>query len=159
MTDRSADGFDISASRLIGAERADVFAFLSDLENHWLIADRFVEVVDLEGPPGARTGGRVRIRGPFGVRRTASTRVDYARPVAEMGGSAQISDATSAQVRWLLRDAAGGTAVTLGAMVESAGAADRLLLALGGMAWMRRRFASTLRTLDARLAAERHVEA
>lgn len=152
MTGGSRDGFDISASRLVRAERADVFAFLSDLENHWLIADRFVEVVELKGPPGARTGGRVLIRGPLGVRRTARTRVDFARPVEEMCGSAHIGDATSARVRWLLREDGGGTGVTLAANINRAGPLDRLLLALGGMAWMRGRFASTLAVLDARLS-------
>ena len=144
--------FAIRAHRLVRAERAEVFAFLADLENHWLIADRFVEVVELTGPPGARTGGRVRIRGPFGVQRVARTQVDFARPVDEMGGSAQIGEVTTAQVRWLLRAGDGGTAVTLAAQVERAGPRDRLLLTLGGRAWMRRRFATTLQTLDGRLA-------
>ncbi len=152
MTGRSPEPFDIGASRLVRAERPDVFAFLSDLENHWLIADRFVEVLELDGPPGARTGGRVRIRGPLGVRRTARTRVDYARPFEEMGGSAQLTDATTAQVRWLLREDTAGTAVTLAARIDRAGQLDRLLLAAGGMAWMRRRFAATLESLDARLS-------
>ncbi|MDP9385323.1 MAG: SRPBCC family protein, partial [Actinomycetota bacterium] len=124
-----SDAFDISASRLVAADRADVFAFLADLENHWLLADRFVDVVDLDGPPGARTGGAVRVRGPLGVHRTALTRVDYARPLEEMGGSARIGGATTAHVRWFLRSAGGGTAVTLAANVDRAGALDRLLLA------------------------------
>jgi hypothetical protein len=58
------------------------------------VSGRFAEraeVVDLAGPPGARTGGCVGVRGPFAVRRTATTRVDFARPVAEMGGSAEMS--------------------------------------------------------------------
>ena len=148
-----SERFDIWSRRVIAADRAEVFAFLTDLENHWLIADRFVDVVDLEGPPGARTGGCVRIRGPFGVHRSARTRVDYAAPPEEMGGSARIGHATAAHVRWLLEPAGGATAVTLGATVEHAGTLDRLLLGLGGLAGMRRRFDNTLRALDARVAA------
>lgn len=144
---------DISVTRVVAADRDVVFRFLSDLENHWLIADRFVEVLDLDGPPGARTGGHVRIRGPLGIRRTARTQVDFARPVEEMGGSAQLGRRTSADVRWLLRPGDGTTAVTLGAHIRHAGRLDRLLLALGGTAWMRQRFAGTLRTLDSRLRA------
>lgn len=117
-------------------------------ESHWLIADCFVDVVDLEGPPGARTGGRVRIRGPLGVRRTARTRVDFAHPVEEMGGSADFGAVTSAEVRWVLQPHERGTAVTLGANIRRAGLRDRMLLGLGGIAWMRRRFDGTLRALE-----------
>lgn len=127
--------------------------FLSDLENHWLIADRFVEVIDLTGPPGARTGGHVRVHGPLGVRRTASTRVDFASPVHEMGGSAQIAGGTVASVRWLLAPRDGRTQVTLGATIEQAGTLDRLLLRAGGSAWMRSRFEGALSRLEDRLAA------
>lgn len=147
------DSFDISATRIVAADRGDVFAFLSDLENHWLIADRFVDVRDLEGPPGARTGGRVRIRGPLGVRRTAHTRVAFAHPVEAMGGSAQLGHTTSAEVRWLLRPQDAGTAVTLGATLRRAAPLDRLLLSVGGVAWMRRRFDGSLRALDHLLSA------
>ena len=152
MTDGTRDAFEISATRLVAAAPRDVFGFLSDLENHWRIADRFVDVVELDGPPGARTGGRVRVRGPLGVRRTARTQVDFARPVEAMGGSARLG-ATSAEVRWLLAPEDGGTAVTLAAGIRSAGRLDRLLLALGGMAWMRRRFDGTLRALEGQVGA------
>ena len=151
--------FDIAVSRVVAAGREEVFAFLSDLENHWLIADRFVEVVELDGPPGSRTGGRVRIRGPLGVRRTARTQVDFARPVEEMGGSARLGGATSAEVRWLLQPSGGDTAVTLGASIRHAGPRDRLLLTLGGLPWMRRRFAGALRALDAQMRARQRANA
>ena len=151
MSELPVSAFDISATRVVAADRGDIFRFLSDLENHWLIADRFVDVVELEGPLGARTGGRVRIRGPLGVRRTARTQVDFARPFEEMGGSAHLSGATVAEVRWLLRPHDAGTSVTLGARIRRTGPRDRLLLALGGMAWMRRRLDGTLRALDDRL--------
>lgn len=95
----------------------------------------------------------MRIRGPFGLQRTARTCVDYASPPSEMGGSARIGRATTSQVRWLLHSADGATAVILGATIEHAGTLDRLLLRLGGRAWMRRRFGSTLCALEARVAA------
>ncbi len=146
---------DIRASHLVRADAADLFAFLADLENHWAIAGRFVDVVDLTGPPRARTGGRVRIRGPLGLRRTAHTQVDYARPVEEMGGSARIGATTTARVQWRLRPQGDATAVTLAAKIEQTGRFDRLLLALGGRTWLRQRFKSTLQALEARLAADR----
>lgn len=152
---RPTGGFDISATRVIPADCGDVFGLLLDLENHWRIAGRFVEVVELDGPSGARTGGRVRIRGPLGVRRTARTQVDFARPVEEMGGSAEVGRATSADVRWLLRPHAGGAQVTLAASIRHAGRLDRVLLGLGGIAWLRRRFADALRALEREVHADR----
>ena len=55
------------------------------------------------------------------------------------------------EVAWEIRSAGGGSLVSLSAEVERASTADRLLLALGGRAWLRRRFASVLETLDRRL--------
>ena len=43
----------IEAAALVPAEPQEVFAFLSDLGNHWRLASRFVEVVELES---ARNG-------------------------------------------------------------------------------------------------------
>jgi hypothetical protein len=60
----------IEATAIVPAPAKDVFAFLADLENHWLVADRFVGVITLEGPRGARSGGVVALRGPLGLRRT-----------------------------------------------------------------------------------------
>jgi uncharacterized protein YndB with AHSA1/START domain len=141
---------EIAAEREIGQPPEDVFAFLTDLENHWLIADRFVDVVELEGPPGARHGGRVRIRGPLGIRRTATTRVLTALPTTAMQGGAWIGALTHARVKWRLEPGGAGTRVALHATVQDASALDRLLLALGGRRWMQRRFESTLERLAER---------
>ncbi len=143
---------EMHATRSVAADAEQVFAFLADLGHHWLIADRFVEVVELDGSPGASRGGRVRLRGPFGLRRTARTRVELARPPEEMGGRAELSGGTVAHVRWLLRRADGRTVVTLGATVENAGRLDRLLLGLGGRAWLRSSFEGALCALERRLA-------
>jgi len=70
-----------------------------------------------------------------------------------MGGSARPGQRTSADVRWLLRPHEGGTTVTLAAGLRETGPWDSLLLALGGMAWLRRRFAGTLRALEHQLSA------
>jgi uncharacterized protein YndB with AHSA1/START domain len=143
-------GGQIAAEREVARTPEDVFAFLADLENHWLIADRFVEVVDLEGPSGARHGGRVRVRGPLGVRRTATTRVLSAEPGIRMQGGAWIGARTHARVEWTLEPSGSGTRVRLEATVQDASALDRLLLALGGHRWMQRRFESTLERLAER---------
>jgi hypothetical protein len=140
----TSDG-EIRASRLVDAAREEAFEFLADLENHWRLADRFIEVLTLECNAGAPAhGGRVRIRGPFGVRRTAVTRVLAFDPPQQMVGLAELGRGTRAFVRWKLSGGAGGTRVALEATVDRLGWLDRLLLDLGGRAWLERRFRSVL---------------
>jgi Polyketide cyclase / dehydrase and lipid transport len=138
---------DISASGLVPAGREAVFAFLAELDNHWRVADRWIDVVALDGDGD---GGHVRLHGPLGLRRTARTQVLAAQPPALLEGNAELGR-TLARVSWTLQEHPRGTLVQLEARVERAGAADRLLLALGGRAWLRRRFAVTLAHLAATL--------
>ena len=144
----------IEADGLIPAGREAVFAFLADLANHWDLADRWVEVVSLTP---AHDGGRVTVRGPLGLRRTVETRVDEVEPPACIEGTARLGR-TRAVVRWELRPESRGTRVHLVATVLAAGPIDRLLLAAGGRAWLRRRFTVTLSRL-AQTVAARQVEA
>jgi hypothetical protein len=141
---------DVEAAALVPASPEEVFAFLDDLGNHWIVADRFVEVVDLHRPDGERAeGGAVRLRGPLGVRRTVVTRVVAVRPPRLLIGTAAVGEHTRARVSWTLAGANGSTQVRLAAAVERASRLDRALLALGGRWWLRRRFAATLEGLVA----------
>ena len=142
---------DIGASEVVPAPREAVFDFLSDLGNHWAVAGRWIEVVALDGDGD---GGRVRIRGPLGVRRTAVTSVERADPPKRLEGIARVGR-TEALVAWTLREQRdGGTEVRLAATVMRAGPLDRAVLALGGASWMRRLFAATLAHLAMRFATE-----
>ena len=96
--------------------------------------------------------GRVRIRGPLGLRRTARTAVADATPSHVMHGTAELSGGTLARVAWELAEDTGGTTVRLSAAVERAAPMDRLLLAVGGRAWMKRRFDAILERLDEELS-------
>lgn len=140
----------IRASRLVPAPPAALFEFLADLENHWWLAGRFIEIVSLErDPDGAATGGRVRMRGPLGLHRTAATRVLVVESTRRMVGLAEVGGRTRADVEWTLDPAADGrTRVRLEAAVDRAGPVDRALLALGGRAWLKRRFAAVLERLE-----------
>ncbi|HEX8741735.1 MAG TPA: SRPBCC family protein [Thermoleophilaceae bacterium] len=136
---------DVEATALVPADVEEVFDFLDDLGNHWMVADRFVEVVDLHRPAGDRAeGGRVRLRGPLGVRRTVTTRVVAAKAPRLLIGTAEIGERTRARVSWALAGHRGSTRVRLAAGIERASRLDRALLALGGRRWLRRRFESTL---------------
>ena len=147
---RLAEPDGIRAVRVIPAPRERVFAFLADLENHWLITDRFVRVMSLDGPAGSRRGGQVRIRAPFGLTRTASIRVEDSHPPAELIGSASVGDGTKAEVRWRLSENGAGTRAELTAHLLSASRRDRVLWAAGGRFWMRRRLQRALAGLDER---------
>jgi hypothetical protein len=152
---RSSPAGGIVAVGRVPAPSDEVFDFLSDLENHWLLADRFIEVIELERPaPGAPAhGGRVRMRGPLGLSRTAVTRVaDMDRP-RTMAGTAEVGARTRARVSWMLSAVDGSTAVELRAEVVEAARLDRLLLAAGGAGWMRRRFQRILAALARRFSA------
>lgn len=149
---------DVGATALVPAPPEEVFAFLADLGNHWIVADRFVEVVDLFRPEGQRAeGGAVRLRGPLGVRRTVTTRVVAVKPPRLLIGTAEIGESTRARVSWTLASHSGSTRVRLAAAVERASGLDRALLALGGRWWLRRRFAATLEGLVEEFAGRAHA--
>ncbi len=137
----------ISAEKLVPAPMEQVFAFLADLDDHWLLAGRFIEVVELEGAPGERRGGKVRIHGPLGVRRTAATAVEQVEPPTAIRGTASIGSITQAQVEWQLVEQASGTRVGLSAEVLRATPLDSVVLALGGAWWLQRRFEEILAVL------------
>ena len=148
-------GREIRASRLVQAPQEEVFEFLADLENHWRLADRFVGVLTLDREAGGPAhGGRVCMRGPLGVRRTAATRVLAADPPQQMVGVAELGRRTRAFVRWKLSEGEGGTGVRLEATADRVGWLDRLLLVLGGRAWLERRFRAVLDRLADVLRAE-----
>jgi hypothetical protein len=151
----SASAPRIAAERVVDAAPADVFGFLADLENHWLLADRFVEVLSLERPAGGgpARGGTVRMRGPLGIGRTARTRVDQAHPPNSMAGIASVGKRTEAHVLWTLTPVPEGTLVRLEATVARAGRGDALMLAAGGRRWLAHRFEAILATLAARVHA------
>jgi hypothetical protein len=139
----------IEASTEVHASAAMVFEYLSGLDNHWRLADRWIEVLSLDRPPVADPDdppdrGRVRMRGPLGLSRTAATRVLAADPPSSIAGSAAIGRGTIATVSWTLDDLGEVTRVRLAAELESASALDRVLLSLGGRRWLRRRFSAVL---------------
>ncbi len=145
------------------ASPEEVFDYLARLENHWRLMDDSVDVLSLDGDGNGEAGpdcGVVRMHGPLGIGRVAHTRVlELDRPrllrgVAEIGRRVDGGRRTEGEVSWRLEPDGSGTRVTLAARVTRAGAADRVLLALGGRAWMAARFGLALRHLAAHFAAE-----
>jgi hypothetical protein len=136
----------------IGAPRGAIFAFLERLENHAALGGGSVELLLAEGPPATAGAALVRLRGPLGIRRTASTAILRTELPGSISGRATIGPQTRAHISWDIEPVPDGSAVTLRATVEAAAPRDRLLLALGGRWWLRRRFASALTFLSDQLA-------
>jgi len=143
---------EFEATALIPAPPEDVFEFLCDLENHWRLTGRHVNVVSLNGD---RDGGTVQIRGPLGIRRTARTKVTASRGPRLIIGVAELPSGTRARVSWTLAGRMNQTRVKLAADVERAAVVDRLVLALGGRAWMTRMFERALGRLADRFSEQR----
>jgi hypothetical protein len=137
----------IEAQVLVDAPVDAVWALLDDLREHWLLADHWTEVLRVD-----EDGGTILLRGPLGLRRTADVRVTDRVAPTDLEGVAHLG-ATSARVRWTLVAVDDvSTRVTLESDVLTAGAGDRLLLALGARRWLHWRFVVTLRRLNERVS-------
>jgi uncharacterized protein YndB with AHSA1/START domain len=143
----------IAATRTSPHPPHQVFELLSDLRNHWRLEERFVEI-----DHATDRAGRIRIRGPLGLRQVAQTEVVEAQPPAPVGrlhGRAEIGRSTRGDVyREIRPGGAGGSEVTLTAVPERLGAPDAFLLAAGGRRWLCRLFGGALGRLDAVLAEQ-----
>ena len=89
----------------------------------------------------------MRIRGPLGLSRIATTRVLAADEPRELRGRAEIGRGTVGAVRWTIAASGSGSEVTLAAVVERARPLDRAILALGGRRYLERGFAEALEQL------------
>lgn len=132
----------------IPAEAA--YDFLSHLPNHARIAGRRLRVESLATE---RLGGRIVIRGPMGLRRTAVTTITYLTPPLGVGGTAEVGRTTIGRVEWKIQRLTTGCRVTLTATILRIGALDRVLFALGGRWWLARGFERAITLLGA-VAAE-----
>jgi uncharacterized protein YndB with AHSA1/START domain len=151
----------IEAEALIDARPEAVFDYLARLDHHWQLMDGSVEVLSLDGDgDGGPDQAVVRLHGPLGLGRTAHTQVLEAERPKLLRGRASIgrrSDGgrvTEGEVTWTLEQTgAERTRVHLSATVLSASLADRVVLALGGRAWMQARFRAALSRLVAQARA------
>lgn len=137
----------IAARKDVRVPAETLYAFLATLDNHWLLADRFVSLVRLHGPVRSRTGGEIVIRGPWGLRRHARTRLDTYEQASRIVGTAAVGRRTVARVTWALTPIPGGTDVALTASVLAASPLDRVLL-LVAASWLRRRFLAAIVRLE-----------
>jgi hypothetical protein len=133
-----------------------VFGYLEDLSNHVSLAPGSARVLSLG--PGDRGLGHavVRLTGPLGLRRTASTEIIRADAPGFIAGRASVGSRTRACVTWRIAADEDGSGVTLSAAIEAAGPLDALVLRLGGRRWIARRFAAALGVLQRQLQEAAH---
>ena len=132
------------ATERIPVARARLFERLALLENHWALADRWVEVLSVNGNGD---GGEVRLHGPFGLGRTARTTVDRVEEPELIEGTAEVGPHTRGRVSWRFADDGAGTLVTLRAELDGGSPADRLIWTAGGRIWLEGRLRATLQRL------------
>ena len=146
----------ISARRHLPVAPDDAFAFLSRPHNHRRLVTTRIALHELElTSDGRLRGARMALLGPLWLRRPARTRVVSASRPAHLAGTARVGSGTEVEVRWDLEPAAAGTTlVSLSATAARLAASDRLLLALGGRAWVRRLFGDTLEQLAEEVCKE-----
>ena len=144
-----------SADVALPAERA--FAFLADLGNHWRLASRWIEVVELRPATGPAEGATVILSGPFGMSRTVHTTVQSTDPPCAIRGHGR-SGRTHADVAWRLDDRGDrGDRVRVAVEVTLVRAElrDRIVWSAGGRRWLAARLAQTLADLEASVAGAR----
>jgi hypothetical protein len=137
----------VAAEATLPVPEHEVFELLADLDRHRLLTDRGMRILRLDGPPGRRSGGLVELRGPFGVRRHARTRVRGAEFPTRLWGTAETPDGSRALLDWHLRPQPVGTRVRIELQIDPS-ERDRLLLACGGRVWLARRLRAGLRRLE-----------
>jgi carbon monoxide dehydrogenase subunit G len=142
----------IAASTEIAAPAEAVVRFLADLENHVQLAPGEVELLSLERRPDLGDHAVVRLRGPSGIRRTASTELMRPSASSSIIGRAWIGKNTAASVAWRIRPLGAGSAVTLCATIDATSALDGLLLRAGGRRWLTRQFSAALEHLAYQLS-------
>jgi len=129
-----------------------VFGYLDDLANHVSLAPTSARVMSLGPGPRGLGHAVVRLTGPLGLRRTATTEIIRADAPGFLAGRARVGSHTAACVTWRIAADEEGSDVTLSASIEAAGPLDALVLRLGGRRWIARRFATALDTLAGLLA-------
>ena len=146
---------EIDAEAVVPAPPEAVFDYLARLDHHWQLMDDSVNVIELAGEEESGPDRAVvRMHGPLGIGRTAHTQVLAAARPSMLRGRAGIGRRTDGEritegeVSWTLEPEGEGTRVRLEARVKQAGLGDRVILALGGRAWLRTRLRDALGRLQ-----------
>jgi hypothetical protein len=95
----------IASSRLVPAPPDTVFRYLEDLAHHEGLAPHAADLMTLCRRPWGLDRAIVRLRGPLGLRRTATTELVRTEPPRLLVGRAMLGSRTTASVTWTISSA------------------------------------------------------
>jgi hypothetical protein len=134
---------EVRAARSISAPGERIFGFLESLEHHFELIGRRAERL-----AAASTGAWVRLRGPFGVRRTVRTSLTYTQSPEAIVGRVEAGRRSRGTVRWSIQRSDVGSWVQVVAHADALGPLDAVLLRLGGRRWLARSLELALEGLE-----------
>jgi uncharacterized protein YndB with AHSA1/START domain len=142
----------VTTSVIIDAPRERVFEYLEDLANHPEFTDHYLVDWRLtrEDSVGRGAGARFRIAAPgnrFGWGDVTFVEVEAPRRIVEAGRSGKGNRIRTLGVYELAEGIHGTTRVQFTLQTESAVLSDKIMQALGGRAWVKRKNAKALRRL------------
>jgi uncharacterized protein YndB with AHSA1/START domain len=144
------DAFTVSTT--ISRPREEVFDYLADIANHAEFSDHYLVDWHLlrEDPRGVGAGARFRVKAPLNRFSWADLTISEVQPpyrILQRGRGGKFNR-TRIVAAYTLQPASGGsTRVELTFETEPALSSDRLMEALGGRSWMRRKSARAMRRL------------
>jgi uncharacterized protein YndB with AHSA1/START domain len=146
------DAFTVSTT--ISRPREEVFDYLSDIANHAEFSDHYLVDWHLlrEDPRGVGAGARFRVKAPLNRFAWADLTISELQPpfrILERGRGGKYNRIRIVAIYTLQPAAGGGTQVDLTLETETALPSDRLMDAMGGRSWMRRKSARAMRRLTA----------
>jgi hypothetical protein len=144
------DAFTVSTT--ISRPREEVFEYLSDIANHAEFSDHYLVDWHLlrEDPRGVGAGARFRVNAPLNRFSWADLTIsELQRPfrILERGRGGKYNRIRIVAIYTLQPAPGGGTQVDLTLETETALPSDRLMDAMGGRSWMRRKSARAMRRL------------
>ncbi|HEX5308835.1 MAG TPA: SRPBCC family protein [Solirubrobacteraceae bacterium] len=142
----------MSASAVISAPREQVFEYLQDIANHAEFTDHYLVDWRLtrESSVGLGAGARFRVKAPgnrFSWADATLTEVSAPHRIVETGRTGKANRIRTLGVYELSPAPGGATRVQFTLETEARVLSDRLMEALGGRAWLKRKNAKAMRRL------------
>ena len=144
----------LTVSTVISAPREQVFEYLKDIANHAEFTDHYLVDWHLtrEDPVGRGAGARFRVKAPGNRFSWAdSTLAEVAAPhrIVEVGRTGKANRIRTLGVYELSAAPGGATRVQFTLQTETTVLSDRIMEALGGRAWLKRKNQKAMRRLRA----------
>lgn len=142
----------VTVSTVISAPRERVFDYLRDIANHAEFTDHYLVDWHLtrEDSVGLGAGARFRVKAPgnrFSWADSTFTEIASPHRIVETGRTGKANRIRTLGVYELSPASGGATRVQLTIETEARVLSDRIMEALGGRAWLKRKNAKALRRL------------